>query len=680
MNAHALSVLEFGRVIALLESHATSGLGKRQARQVEPSSDRERVARLIAETTELRELLAPACELPIGGLHDLFPHLDRLQDGAEVLAPEEILLMADTLRAGRQVRAYLEEAGERCPRLQAYAAAIGTYAQIEERIAAALGETGAIRNTASAVLRSLRRQIEQLRGRIRAKLQSLLRSSDVAPYLQDTGIREVKGRPALAVRAQHAARVAGARRDRSDSGSTVFVEPAAVRPLVDELETALDAEKAEMRRILAEITAMIAARQDDLRRTLAALAHVDLTYAKVRLSRAFAMHPPRLNEDGVVRLDQARHPLLLDLQRCTGQPPLVVPIDVRLGEGFDTLIITGPNTGGKTVALKTLGLLVLMAQSGLHVPAGPASTVALFEDVLADIGDEQSLEQSLSTFSSHLRHVGQILAQAGPRTLVLMDELGGGTDPAEGAALARAILEYLHERGARTAVSTHLSDLKKLGYTVPGMENAAIEFDVETLQPTHRLIQGTPGKSNALAIARRLGLPAEVLERAEQAPGDDVTAALMAQVQAARSAALQERHCAETVREQARQREAEWRDEQAAQEARQAQAHRAQQETADRALLGLLAEVERLRAQAPSREGLLQGLERMEAMVTETLAASPQGAARQSLAAGDPVRVRSLERTGVLLELDERGRRAVVQLGSTPVRVALHDVEPAPQG
>jgi DNA mismatch repair protein MutS2 len=676
LNLHALKVLEYAEVKRLLEGFASSGLGKRRVREVEPLIDVEEVERLIAETTELKELLAPARELPIGGLHDVFPLFDGLDGGVEVLNSEEILLIADTLRAGRTIKGYLEDADERLPRMRGYADAIHLQRELEERIAATFNEGGAIKNTASSRLKSVRKNIEQLRGRIRSKLQSLLRAANVGPYLQDTGIREVKGRPTLAIKAQHAGKVAGARRDRSDSGGTIFVEPEGVRGMSEELEGALDEEKAEMKRILQEITGMIASRSKEMRETLGVLAHIDMTYAKVRLSRTFGMNPPVFNGEGIVRLQEARHPLLMEVQQQTGEPEEVVPIDVRLGEDFDTLIVTGPNTGGKTVTLKTIGLLALMGQSGMHVSAA-AAELPIFMNVLADIGDEQSIEQSLSTFSSHLRNVAEILEQADSRSLVLMDELGGGTDPAEGAALARAILEFLHERKVRTAVSTHISDLKKLGYTVPGIENASIEFDLATLRPTHRLMIGTPGSSNALAIARRLGLSEEVIDRAEQSPkGDDPTAELINQLQAAKAAAVENQKETGRAREEVERLEREWRKKMDEVADKEVEVKAQKGEEAFDVLRSLRKEMGKLLKREPTRRGLLQALGEMAGGLDEKLDNTPQAEQQKQLQVGDEVVVRSLDRVGVLGEIDVPGKKAVVRFGEIPMRVALDELAP----
>ena len=678
MNQHALHVLEYAKIRDLLVAHASSGLGQRRAQQIQPLTDIDEIDRLIAETTELKALLAPDRKLPIGGLHDLFPLLDKLKRGEEILNSEEILFIADTLRAGRTVKAFLGEVDESFPRLQSWATAISTHAEIEERIERTFNEGGAIKSDATPKLKTLRRTIETVRGRIRGKLQSLLRSQGVGPYLQDTGIRESKGRPTIAVKAQYASRVPGTRRDRSDSGGTIFVEPEGVRPMVDELETAQNAEKEEMARILRQITALIAAQDEPLRQTLDVLAHIDMTYAKVRLSRNFGMHPPRLNNEAKIGLKEARHPLLAVLQSEDETAEEVVPIDVRLGEDFTTLIVTGPNTGGKTVTLKTIGLLTLMAQSGLHVPAANGSNLAVFRQVWADIGDEQSIEQSLSTFSSHLRHIGQILASADAQSLVLLDELGGGTDPAEGAALARAILEFLHGHQVRTAITTHISQLKELGYTVAGMENACIEFDVETLKPTHRLMIGTPGSSNALAIALRLGLPPDVIARAEADVTEDETGELVEQLQAARAQAVENREAAERARGEAERLEEACREKLDELAARQEQ-ERSVGET-QVLLEWVRTRLGQLQRDDATRKTLLRALRQLDEEIEARLNPAMAGLQPLALQSGDEVYVRRLDRVGVLGEIDARAGKAVVQFGALPMTVALEEVEAASQG
>ncbi|MFC1525237.1 endonuclease MutS2 [Candidatus Latescibacterota bacterium] len=674
MNEHALQVLEFPQVIDILADFATSELGKKRVSALMPLADMAQTERRMAETTELKALLMPARDLPIGGLRDLSFILQELGRGVEVLLVEQILTVADTLRAARRVSAYLGDAEETYPHVALMAEDIGLFGKLEERIDATFNEGGGIKNSASSVLKTARNEIQTLRGRIRGKLSALMRSPGVAPHLQDTGIREHDGRPTLAVRAAAASRVRGAQRGRSSSGGTVFVEPEGVRQMGDDLAEALNREKAEMQRLLREITTMISEQAARLQTTMAALAHVDMTYAKVRMSRAFSMEPPRLNAEGVIHLVGARHPLLLDLQRRDGIDE-VVAIDVRLGDDFHTLVITGPNTGGKTVALKTMGLLTLMAMTGMHVPADAASTLPVLSEVWADIGDEQSIEQSLSTFSGHLTQVGQILHGADAHSLVLLDELGGGTDPAEGAALARAILEYLHEQGVRTAVTTHISQLKTLGYTLAGVENASIEFDVDTLKPTYKVLIGRAGSSNALALARRLGLPEAVIAEAEERRQGDGPAQLLNELQAAREQTLADREEAQLAHDEVRQLREEVRRTLADTRAQEELLKTSNGQAAYETLRSLKARAEHLRRDEPSKRSLLLALGELVATIDKELARAPDVGVGGSPKVGDRVHVRSLGRAGVLNHVDTRTGRAVVDLGAAPVTVALAEVE-----
>jgi len=677
VNEHALEVLEYPKVIDLLAGFATSSLGQAAVRRLAPLADIEQIIRLQAETTELKQLLMPEQDLPIGGLHDLSFILDKLEKGADVLPIDDILSVGDTLRAARNVQAYLAEAteGGTRPHLLRFVEGISVFPELEQHIEKTFNQGGAMRSSASPRLKSLRNEIQTLRGRIRGKLTTLMRSSGLSAYLQDTGIRESDGRPALAIQAQHAAKVAGRQRGRSDTGHTIFVEPEGIRGMGDELEGAVDAEKAEQLRILRELTAQIAEQLQALRQTLDIMAHVDMTFAKVRMSRVFAMEAPRLNADGQIRLKEARHPLLLDLMHRDGLEE-VVPIDVRLGEDFHTLIITGPNTGGKTITLKTIGLLTLMAQAGMHVPATEAK-LAVFDGVWADIGDEQSIEQSLSTFSSHLIQIGGILEAAGARSLVLLDELGGGTDPAEGAALARAILQYLHQRGTRTAITTHISQLKTLGFSVKGMENASIEFDMESLKPTHRVLIGTPGSSNALSLARRLGLPGEVIDQAEDNQDGDGAATLLNELQGARAQTLKDREEAQRLREQVGREADETRDKLREVIAQNELLKSENGQAAYAVLREFKREIADLIEQEPSKRALMQSLGAMATVIDGELERAPEPKLHRAFAAGDRVHVRSLGKVGVLNEVDERADKAVVVFGSLPMTVAFGDLEPA---
>ena len=671
MNEHALQRLEYPQVIEILSDFATSGLGRRAVQLIEPLSDLPQVETLLAQTTELKAQLMPDQDLPMGGLHDLAPILLKLEKGEDLLGIDDILEVGDTLRAARNVKAYLDDADQAYPALARVAQRIGLFAELEGHIERTFNEGGGWRSSASSRLKNLRNEVQTLRGRLRGKLTKLMRT-EFGAHLQDTNIREFDNRPALAVRASSASKVRGVQRGRSDSGGTIFIEPEGVRELGNELAQALNDEKQEMLRIMRELTAGIAERLQDLHTTLAAMAHIDMTYAKVRMSRAFSMNRPQLNTEGQIRLVEARHPLLLDLHRRDGIEE-VIPIDVHLGYDFHTLIITGPNTGGKTVTLKTIGLLTLMAMSGMHVPADPLSSLPVLSCVWADIGDEQSIEQSLSTFSSHLLQIGQILREADGDSLVLLDELGGGTDPVEGGALARAILEFLHEKGVRTAVTTHISQLKILGYSVPGMENASIEFDVETLKPTHKILLGTPGGSNALILARRLGLPVEVTTRAEQPQGDGASD-LMNELQGARAQTLINRNEAQQERERTRHLETETRRKLEDLQAHEDELKVNNGQAAYTTLRDLRREFETLRREEPSKRALLTALDQMAKTIDNELQRQPAVTVERQLSVGDRVHVRSLDKMGELIEMNEKSGKAVVDFGGLPMTVALDDL------
>ena len=684
MNQHTLDVLEYDKIRELLVSYTASGLGARLAQRIQPLTDLHRIEWLIAETTELKRLLSPDRYLPLGGLHDLSPILEKSDKGADILIIEEIMHVKETLRAFRIVKEFLADAKGDYPYLRQLAGEIRLYPEIDAKIENTLNENGAVKNSASPELRSIRKTIQAVKGRIQGRLQSTLRSKSVSPYLQDPIIRERKGRPVIAVKERDASRVPGSVRDRSDRGNTVFIEPEAVRELGNELQAAIDAEGAEIVRLLREITAKIAAVTEPMGETLKILAHLDLTYAKVRFSRDYEMNPPALNPNGRLNLKTGCHPLLLTLQREEdSEVEAVVPIDFRLGDDFNTLIITGPNTGGKTITLKTVGLLTLMAQSGMHISAGEGSEVAVFSHISADIGDEQSIEQSLSTFSSHLRNIAEILSSADENSLVLLDELGGGTDPAEGAALGRSILKYLHTRNARTVVSTHISPLKNLGYTVPGVENASVAFDIATLRPTYKLLIGTPGSSNALAIAKRMGLPDEVITNAEtgSAGQDDGAAELINQLQAAKVVMEKNKRAATETQAEAARIESEYR-----QKLDKISAHetetQAQLSVDTYALLQQIkGQIDRLCHSEASRRSLLESLSEISVYMAGELNEFPEEQERQGfiheLKEGDEVRVHSLDSVGVLSDVDPQTQKAVVRFGAMQMTVSLEDVSAA---
>jgi len=527
MDQRTLDVLEFHRIKEILSTYASSSLGKSLALLIQPSTDIHQIEIWQRQVTELKRLMGDRA-IPLGGIRDIRPHLESIKDPVAVMGCEALLNVHSTLQAARIIKGYLSDLGDNYPNLSSLGNKISVFKDIEDIIYASIDLQGVIKDNATPKLHGIRREIEVKRARIKSKLHSLMRSSHLSQYLQDSTVTIRNDRSVILIKARFRDKVPGIVRDQSDSGESVFIEPEAITGAGDELHQLIQEEKQEMFRILQEITSKIRNKLDDILKTLKMLSIVDLIFAKVCFSRDFNMTKPTLNQDSVIDIKKARHPLLM-FERGWGRhsveigkqnkeldPNSVVPIDIRLGEDFDTLIITGPNTGGKTVSLKTVGILSLMAQAGLHIPVSPGSRVAVFRDVFADIGDEQSIQQNLSTFSAHLTQIVRILRNVDHQILVLLDELGTGTDPQEGAALGIAIIEFLHEKDARTIATTHLSALKTYAHAHPRIENASVEFDMETLQPTYRLFIGTFGSSNALAIASRLGLPDRVFSKATE--------------------------------------------------------------------------------------------------------------------------------------------------------------------
>ncbi len=512
MFDRTLEILEFDKIRHLLAAEASFGPGRDAALALAPSTDPTVVERAQRETSQASLLLDSGESVPLGGLRDIRPMLERAAAG-DLLEPVELLDLAQTCSGAARLRRFLSSREERCPELAALAVGLGAFPDLIEAIGRCINDRAEVADAASRKLADIRGATKVALGRVREKLDAIIRSPEYRKVLQDPVITLRQDRYVVPVRSEYRDALPGVVHDRSASGVTLFVEPLSVVPLNNQLRELVLEERDEIARILRELTDAVLREATGLRRTILTLGHLDLCFAKSRLSARQSASAPLLDLAGRLDLRQARHPLL------TVPPPgRVVPIDVRLGQDFDTMVITGPNTGGKTVTLKTVGLLTLMAMCGLHIPAAEGSVVPVFRGVWADIGDEQSIEQNLSTFSSHLGNIIRIIAQleeaGSDGQLVLLDEIGAGTDPAEGAALAMALLEHFHTSGAHTIATTHYSEIKAFVYEREGMINASVEFDVETLAPTFRLMTGLPGRSNALEISNRLGLKREVVERA----------------------------------------------------------------------------------------------------------------------------------------------------------------------
>ncbi|MGM9537056.1 MAG: endonuclease MutS2, partial [Candidatus Onthomonas sp.] len=499
----SIHTLELPQVLELLAHQAVSEAAQERARKLRPSVDAEEVALLQAETSAARSMMDLGHTPGFGDLRPVEAALQRASLGG-ALNPRELLDVGGVLRCARNAQACLGD-GEHKTCIDQLFRSLNPNKYLEDQIFGAILSEEEIADNASPELADIRRKIRAASGKAREVLQKLI-SSSAAKYLQEPIVTIRQNRFVVPVKAECKGSVPGLVHDVSASGSTYFIEPMGAVKANNELRELYAKEEKEIARILAALSAQAADHREDILIDYDLLVSLDLIFARAKLSYQMEAISPQLTRDGSLNFQKARHPLL--------DGKKVVPIDVNLGLTFDTLVITGPNTGGKTVTLKTLGLLVLMTQCGLHIPVGEGSCCPVYQSVLADIGDEQSIEQSLSTFSSHITTIVGILEEAGEDTLVLYDELGAGTDPVEGAALAVAIIEETRSLGARVAATTHYAELKTYAMLEPGVENASCEFDVETLKPTYRLLIGIPGKSNAFAISRRLGLPEHVIDHA----------------------------------------------------------------------------------------------------------------------------------------------------------------------
>ena len=506
MNARVYKSLEFDKIRAQCGTHTASDIGREFVDALTPTDDLERAEMLLRQTWEADSVYRRIGRSPVDTFPDARSTLQRVR-AAYALSPKELLDLEQCLKTSRRARESLLS-GDEESELHRLANPLSSHRMIEEEIERCILSEDEISDNASPELSRIRRQMRITAERVKEKLNSIIKSPTYQKYLQEPIVTVRNGRYAIPVKAEHRAQIGGLIHDQSGSGQTGFIEPTAVVELGNAYKQLQAEEKREIERILAGLTALIAPYADELYQSLLLLGSLDCIFARAIMARDMRAYCPKLNADGVIHIKNGRHPLI--------DKNVVVPISVWIGDGYDTLIVTGPNTGGKTVTLKTVGLFTLMACSGMFIPADESSRIAVFREVFADIGDEQSIEQSLSTFSAHMTNLVGILKEADEHTLVLLDELGAGTDPNEGAALAQAILSHLQNAGATTFATTHYSEIKAFALTHEGMQNASMEFDVDKLCPTYRLYIGIPGKSNAFEISRRLGLDDAIIEQAKQ--------------------------------------------------------------------------------------------------------------------------------------------------------------------
>ncbi len=696
MDEKTLQILEYPKILDRLASYTSFSASAELARSIRPTNDLEQARRRLEETSEAVQLMVTRPDMTIGGARDVRGPVDLAARGG-VLDPGDLLDVKFTLIAARTLMRTFDRLESQFPRLVAIVQQLPPPLGLIDAITRTLSERGEILDSASEKLANIRRDMRIAHDRLLSRLQRMVGDPQNAPMLQDAIITQRDGRYVLPLRAEFKGRIKSIVHDQSASGATLFVEPLVVVELNNQFRELQLAERDEERRILAELSAQVAQHAGEILATVEVIAELDLALARGRYAEELNATAPTLrpirpsksakshehreqkhNHPGtVIRLIEARHPLL--------DPRTVVPIDVELDPGTFAMIITGPNTGGKTVTLKTVGLLALMAQSGLHIPVRSGSEISLFEDVYADIGDEQSIEQSLSTFSGHITNIIRILELANPNCLVILDELGAGTDPQEGAALARAILSHLLERGITTLVTTHHPELKAFAHATPGAVNASVEFDLETLRPTYHLTIGLPGRSNALAIAARLGLPESItgLARAELNPEDLQADDLLNEIHRQRDLAREARQIADEARREAeilrlelarRLDEIEDERREVLEEAR---------EEAERQVKELEEEIQQARrALARARQPLeaLQAVEeqvevleeKVEKPVERLQPAAPYPQTR-AIRLGDRVHLRTLNTQGVVTSLGEG--EAEVQVGVLRVRTRLADLQ-----
>lgn len=718
LGEHTLEILEYEKIRQMLSERCGCGMGRALIARLRPLRRAERIQLFIDQTTEMKNLMSLG-RLPLARLEDPRPAVRRSATQG-ILSEKDFHDVRSALTTTKALKEMFCGLGTDYPRLKELAERMMDFPELLQAIEETIDERGQVCTSASPRLREVRGQVESLRAILKARAYELASSPALRAFLQSETVMLRNERYVLPVKVECKNMVDGVVHDRSQTGSTLFVEPQELVLIGNQLEIALADERHEVSRILGELTIRLRQCRDDLLRTFDMLAWVDFTYAKAKLSMDFEMNPPVLNSDGILDLKGACHPLLLEIARRARQgqedgplrlkfatarrgaaaegnqsppapvavsgpessPPVVVPIDVRVGEDFQILVITGPNTGGKTVALKTMGLVALMAMSGMHIPAAAGSRCAVFDHVFADIGDEQSIEQSLSTFSSHMKNIARIVRQANARSLVLLDELGAGTDPAEGASLAMAILDRLLQMGARAAITTHIGLLKTYAYRQPKAQNACVEFDPETLLPTYRLLIGQPGSSNAIVIAERLGVPRQVtraagrlLARTERGRTDE----LMVELQRSRTKIEEDRARSEQAAQETRrlQQEAEERLRQIA--ARESALQREAEEVLDGALRRIRDRVDEVvkvlqNAPKPFRERA----EELRRAIEDEIAASPLARRREEFARqldeGMQVYVPRFGRHFKVMRIDKAKRRLTISGHHIQMEIPFDDV------
>lgn len=684
MNSKAISALEYTKIISQLVNKATSPMGKEACRRLEPLTDLTQIETMQLQTSHALSRLFQKGSVSFGNVKDIRSSLRRLDVGSALSASELLDICALLENTGR-VKSYgrpdREDAQPDC--LKALFDALEPLTPLASEIRRCLPSPDEVSDDASPGLRQVRRELKNTNDRVHSQLHSIVNGS-ARTYLQDSVVTMRNGRYCLPVKAEYRNQVSGMIHDQSSTGATLFVEPMAIVKLNNEIRELEIREQREIEAVLAALSELAAGSREAIENDMRFMADLDFIFARASLAMDHNATAPIFNREGKIHLRKARHPLIPRKQ--------AVPIDVRLGDEFDLLVVTGPNTGGKTVSMKTVGLLVLMGQSGLHIPAADRSQLSVFQEVYADIGDEQSIEQSLSTFSSHMTNVVSFIEKADRRSLVLFDELGAGTDPTEGAALAIAILSHLHQQGIRTMATTHYSELKIYALATPGVENASCEFDVETLRPTYRLLIGVPGKSNAFAISSKLGLPDFLIDKARQQINqkDESLEDVISNLEANRVTMEKEREEIQRYKQEIsqlkdrleeKQNKLDKRREKILQEANE-EAHKILQDAKDYAdqTIKIYNKFQKhhvdMAAVEKERQNLRQKMNQVENRLGPKPPAKPKKEVKPSeLRLGDAVRVLSMGLKGTVSSLPDGKGNLFVQMGILRSQVNISDLE-----
>ena len=682
MNIKSLKILEYDKIVAQLEEYASSPLGKALCKELLPSTNLYEIRQAQTETTDALTRVRLKGGISFSGLKDVGGSLKRLEVGSS-LGISELLSVSSLLTISARAKAYGRHEESELPddSLEETFRLLEPLTPLNKEIQRCILSEDEVSDDASPGLHRVRRSMNVVNGRIHSQLNSLLNSNRT--YLQEAIVTMRDGRYCLPVKAEHKNQVSGMVHDQSSTGSTLFIEPMAVIQLNNELRELEIQEKKEIEAILADLSNQVAPYMEEIHLNQQLLTKLDFIFAKAALSRHYKCSEPKFNTDGYLNIKDGRHPLL--------DPAKVVPINIHLGKTFDLLVVTGPNTGGKTVSLKTVGLFTLMGQAGLHIPAFDGSELAVFEEVFADIGDEQSIEQSLSTFSAHMTNIVSILSQADSRSLCLFDELGAGTDPTEGAALAISILSFLHNMKCRAMATTHYSELKVFALTTPGVENACCEFSVENLQPTYRLLIGIPGKSNAFAISKKLGLPDFLIDDARKhlESSDETFEDLLSHLEESRVMIEKEQEEIRVYKEEVAQLKTRLAQKEEKLEERKNKLLRQANEEAQRILREAketadqtIKNVNRLASSSgvnkeleAERTRLREAMEKVDGKLSLKAKGPKKTISPKALRVGDSVKVLSLNLTGTVSTLPNAKGDLYVQMGILRSQVNIKDLE-----